>query len=180
MAERPVPSVPPAPADPADRMTTAAPSPSPSPSARPPASLLDHPLRWRTALPMLLLLIALPPVALLLREEFYIGLATRVLVFALAATSLNLVLGFGGMVSFGHAAFVGLGAYAVGILMQQGVTSAWIAWPAAMAASALFLLLEEVLSAHTLHWQFALGAVLLAVVLAAPRGLAGWRRGRSA
>ena len=165
MAERPVPSVPPAPADPADRMTTAAPSPSPSPSARPPASLLDHPLRWRTALPMLLLLIALPPVALLLREEFYIGLATRVLVFALAATSLNLVLGFGGMVSFGHAAFVGLGAYAVGILMQQGVTSAWIAWPAAMAASALFALLVGAISLRTRGVYFIMITLAFAQML---------------
>ena len=49
-----------------------------------------------------------------------------------------------------------------------------------VVGAVVFLLLEEVLSAHTLHWQFALGAVLLAVVLAAPRGLAGWRRGRSA
>ena len=42
--------------------------------------------------------------------------------------------------------------------------------------AAVFLLLEELLSAHTIHWQFALGAVLLAVVLAAPRGLAGLLR----
>ena len=104
-------------------------APTPAATAAP-AGLLDHPLHpWR-GLAVLLLLAALPPVAAALGEDFYVGLATRILIFALAATSLNLILGFGGMVSFGHAAFVGLGAYVVGILMQQGVVSAWIAWPA--------------------------------------------------
>jgi branched-chain amino acid transport system permease protein len=47
-----------------------------------------------------------------------------VLVYAIAATSLNLVLGYGGMVSFGHAAFVGLGAYVTGIMISEGIASA--------------------------------------------------------
>ena len=42
---------------------------------------------------------------------FYVSFASRVLIYAIAATSLNLVLGYGGMMSFGHAAFVGTGAY---------------------------------------------------------------------
>ncbi|HEX9396192.1 MAG TPA: branched-chain amino acid ABC transporter permease [Burkholderiales bacterium] len=70
-------------------------------------------------------------------QLFYVSFASRVMIYALAATSLNLVLGYGGMVSFGHAAFVGAGAYAASILMAEGVTSAWIAWPAAVAAAAL-------------------------------------------
>ncbi len=70
-------------------------------------------------------------------HSFYVSFASRVMIYAIAATSLNLVLGYGGMVSFGHAAFVGAGAYAAGILMVEGVTSAWIAWPAAVAAAAL-------------------------------------------
>ena len=53
------------------------------------------------------------------------GVANRVLVFALAATSLNLISGYGGMVSFGHAAFVGMGAYTAGIAMNAGWMSAW-------------------------------------------------------
>lgn len=72
-----------------------------------------------------------------LGQAFYISFASRVMIFALAATSLNLVLGYGGMVSFGHAAFVGTGAYVAGILMVEGVASAWIAWPAAVAAAGL-------------------------------------------
>ena len=55
--------------------------------------------------------------------SFYVGFATRIMIFALAATSLNLILGYGGMVSFGHAAFFGAGAYTVGILMPQGVAA---------------------------------------------------------
>lgn len=68
---------------------------------------------------------------------FYVSLATRMLIYAIAATSLNLALGYGGMVSFGHAAFFGAGAYTVGILAAEGVTSLWLAWPAAVAVAAL-------------------------------------------
>jgi branched-chain amino acid transport system permease protein len=71
---------------------------------------------------------------------FYVGFASRVLIWAIAASSLNLVLGYGGMISFGHAAFVGTGAYVSGILIAGGVTSAWIGWPAAMLASAVLAL----------------------------------------
>jgi branched-chain amino acid transport system permease protein len=52
--------------------------------------------------------------------EFYLGVATRILVFAVAATSLNLLLGYAGMVSLGHAAFMGLGSYVGGVLLSEG------------------------------------------------------------
>ena len=84
-----------------------------------------------------LALIALPWIARAAGGEFYIGLASRILVFALAATSLNLILGFGGLVSFGHAAFVGIGAYTVAILAQSGLDSVLLAWPAAVAVAGL-------------------------------------------
>ena len=101
-----------------------------APAAR---SLLDHAVHARFAFIVLVVLLALPPLAQALDGGFYIGLASRILIFALAATSLNLILGFGGMVSFGHAAFMGVGGYAVGILMQHGFASAWLAWPLAFA-----------------------------------------------
>ena len=75
-----------------------------------------------------------PLVAAPLGWEFYLGFASRIMIYAIAASSLNLILGYGGMVSFGHAAFLGAGAYAVGILMAEGVASAWIAWPVAIVA----------------------------------------------
>ena len=86
----------------------------------------------------LLLLSILFPLAMLWADQlFYVSLASRILIYAIAATSLNLVLGYGGMISFGHAAFVGTGAYVASILVTEGVTSAFIGWPAAIAASAL-------------------------------------------
>lgn len=87
--------------------------------------------------PLLIALAALPPALQAVGMEFYTVVATRILIFAIAASSLNLILGFGGLVSFGHAAYIGLGAYTVGVLMDAGVTSAWIAWPAAMGVSAI-------------------------------------------
>jgi branched-chain amino acid transport system permease protein len=69
---------------------------------------------------------------------FYVSFVTRVMIYAIAASSLNLILGYGGMVSFGHAAFLGAGAYAAGIFMQAGMGSAWVVWPSAMLIAAAF------------------------------------------
>ena len=110
---------------------------------------LDHDLKWPWSGLVLLALIALPFVANVFGEAFYIALATRILIFALAATSLNLILGFGGMVSFGHAAFLGVGAYTVVILSQMGVVDAWVAWPTAMVVAGLFALLIGAVSLRT-------------------------------
>ncbi|HEX7382031.1 MAG TPA: branched-chain amino acid ABC transporter permease [Nevskiaceae bacterium] len=118
-------------------------------AARAACGLLDHPVRIRIALPLLIVLVALPLVAQILGADYYTGVVSRILIFALAASSLNLIVGFGGMVSFGHAAFFGVGAYAVGILMQYGVTSAWISWPAAIVAGAAFALVIGAISLRT-------------------------------
>jgi branched-chain amino acid transport system permease protein len=64
-------------------------------------------------------LLALPALAATFNVPSVVGLATQVLIYAIAAMSLNLVLGYGGMVTFGHAAFFGLGGYALGILYQH-------------------------------------------------------------
>ncbi len=69
---------------------------------------------WVT-LGIVLALGILPPVFLWSGQAFYMDLATRLIILAIAAVSLNLILGFGGLVSFGHAAFIGIGAYCVGI-----------------------------------------------------------------
>ncbi|MCF8479856.1 MAG: branched-chain amino acid ABC transporter permease [Rhodospirillum sp.] len=71
-------------------------------------------------LAFLALLLALPPLLEAADQAFYISLLTRVLVSGLAAASLDLILGYGGMVSFGHAAFLGVGGYVFGILMSHG------------------------------------------------------------
>lgn len=67
-----------------------------------------------------LLLLVIPLGALAMGEPFYVTLATRIAILALAAVGLNIALGLGGLVSFGHAAFFGLGGYAAGILATHG------------------------------------------------------------
>lgn len=73
----------------------------------------------------------------LLGEVFYTRLFSRIMIYAIAACSLDLILGYGGMVSFGHAAFVGAGAYTVAILAQHGVSSGFLAWPGSMLVAGL-------------------------------------------
>jgi branched-chain amino acid transport system permease protein len=89
---------------------------------------------------LLAFLLVLPIYCSATGNYFLLTLFTRIVIMALAATSLNLILGYGGMVSFGHAAYLGIGGYAVGILAAEGITSGWVQWPAALAASGLVAL----------------------------------------
>jgi branched-chain amino acid transport system permease protein len=113
------------------------------------ASILEHPLHAKIALTGLVALGAFPLVMQALDQPFYVVLASRILIFALVASSLNLIVGFGGMVCFGHAAFFGAGAYVVAILMVHGVSSAWLAWPAAVAVAAGAALVIGAISLRT-------------------------------
>jgi branched-chain amino acid transport system permease protein len=89
----------------------------------------------------LLAILALVPVySALTGNTFLMSLFTRIVILAMAAVSLNLIMGFGGMVSFGHAAYLGIGGYAVGILAKEGINSGFIQWPVALIASGLFAL----------------------------------------
>ena len=89
----------------------------------------------------LLTILALVPVySALTGNTFLMSLCTRIVILAMAAVSLNLIMGFGGMVSFGHAAYLGIGGYAVGILAKEGINSGFIQWPVALIASGLFAL----------------------------------------
>ena len=98
---------------------------------------------------LLLIAITFPLVMQSLDQVYYVTMASRILIYALAATSLNLVLGFGGMISFGHAAFVGAGAYTASVMIVEGLPSAWIGWPFAMAVSALLALIIGAISLRT-------------------------------
>jgi branched-chain amino acid transport system permease protein len=84
-----------------------------------------------------LALLALPPFVLYIGQPFYLDLVRRIMILAIAATSLNLILGYGGLISFGHAAYLGVGAYAVGILSFYGFASGWLHLAVAVTASAL-------------------------------------------
>jgi branched-chain amino acid transport system permease protein len=92
------------------------------------------------ALPVVLFLLfaALPLLAAFKAEAYVLSLITRVMIFAIAALALDLLIGYGALVSFGHAAFIGLGAYTVGILGAHGINDALITLPLALAVSALF------------------------------------------
>ncbi len=90
-----------------------------------------------------------PPIALATGNGFLLVISTRILIMAIAAVSLNLILGYGGMVSFGHAAYLGIGGYAVGILAHDGIYSGFVQWPVAILASAAFALIVGVLCLRT-------------------------------
>jgi branched-chain amino acid transport system permease protein len=94
-------------------------------------------------------LIALPPAVIALGQPFYIDLVRRIMILAIAAASLNLILGYGGLVSFGHAAYLGVGAYAVGILGFYGFNSGWLHLAAALGASAVVALAIGAVSIRT-------------------------------
>jgi branched-chain amino acid transport system permease protein len=74
-------------------------------------------------------------------QSIWIDIGSRVLVYGLAAASLDLLVGYAGMVSFGHAMFLLCGGYAVGILAREGWVSGFMQWPVAMGASAALALL---------------------------------------
>ena len=110
------------------------------------------------------LLAAVPLVANMLGEPFIVTLATKVAIFAMAGVGLNIALGYGGLVSFGHAAFFGIGGYAAGILASHaqnyeplmtwpvaldGTQQMLIIWPVAIVASGLAALAIGALSLRT-------------------------------
>ena len=98
----------------------------------------------------LLAALALLPVYVWLGGNiFVLTLFTRIVILGLAAVSLNLILGYGGMMSFGHAAYLGIGGYAVGILAHEGIYSGFVQWPVALFASAAFALVIGALSLRT-------------------------------
>jgi branched-chain amino acid transport system permease protein len=90
-----------------------------------------------------------PAVATVAEAPFYIGLFARIIVFAIAAVSLDLILGYGGLVSFGHAAYLGIGAYAVGILSYHGITDGVVHFAAAFSAAAMAALVIGFVSLRT-------------------------------
>lgn len=111
---------------------------------------------WITLVVMALLAV-LPPVFYFTGNAFYLDLATRLTILAIAAVSLNLILGFGGLISFGHAAYLGLGAYAVGIpayhWLYDGIgdwaTNGFIQIGLAIGVTALFALITGAICLRT-------------------------------
>ena len=114
-------------------------------------------MTWIT-LTVMALLAVLPPVFFWTGNAFYLDLATRLTILAIAAVSLNLILGYGGLVSFGHAACLGLGAYAVGIPAHHwlyggmdalATTNGFVQIGLAVAITALFALVTGAVCLRT-------------------------------
>ena len=114
---------------------------------------------------LLLLLAAVPIYAAWTGNAFLVTLFTRIVILGMAATTLNLILGYGGMVSFGHAVYLGIGGYAVGILAYEGVTSGFVQWPLAILVSALFALIVGALSLRTRGVYFIMITLAFAQLL---------------
>lgn len=98
---------------------------------------------------VLLVLAAMPLYAEFAGNTFYLSVANRLVILAIAVVSLNLILGYGGMVSFGHAAFIGLGAYSVGIPAYYEIYNGWIHLLVAIGVSAVFALVTGAISLRT-------------------------------
>lgn len=125
-------------------------------------------------------LLVLPPVAYAIGDPFLIKVATRMLIFGLAAAALDLIVGYGALISLGHSAFLGLGAYVVGILAHHqfegtavlgltgdwtGSTSALVQWPLAILVTGLVALVIGALSLRTSGIYFIMITLAFAQML---------------
>ncbi|GAB4351633.1 MAG: branched-chain amino acid ABC transporter permease [Oricola sp.] len=113
---------------------------------------------------LVVILLLVPFTAMKMGEPFIVTLATKVAILATAATGLNIALGYGGLVSFGHAAFFGIGGYAAGILAShaqnyeplmtwpftiEGTQQMPVIWLVAIVAGGVAALVIGVLSLRT-------------------------------
>lgn len=98
---------------------------------------------------LLLVLAAAPFIFEWINQPFYLDLLSRALILGIAAVSLNLILGFGGMVSLGHAAYIGIGAYCVGIPSYYDYYNGWLHLALALSVSASFALVTGAISLRT-------------------------------
>ena len=104
-----------------------------------------------------LLLLLLLAVAIVLPPYFgiyYTRFATQIAIYGMAALSIDLLLGYTGLITFGQAALFGVGAYAAGMLTVYGLTNAFVVWPLAVLISMLFALAIGSLSLRTRGFQF--------------------------
>ncbi len=98
---------------------------------------------------LLAAMVAALAAAPLVADTYMLSLLARAMIFAIAALSLDFILGGAGLVSFGHAALMGIGAYGVGILMEEGTRNALVSFPVAMAVAGLFALVTGAVSLKT-------------------------------
>ena len=110
--------------------------------------------RVAIAAAMLIALGVVPILAAWLDQPYYLVLFSRIMIFALAAVGLNLILGYGAMVSFGHAMYLGIGAYTVGILSFHGITNGWLHLAVALAIGLISALIVGAICLRTSGMAF--------------------------
>jgi branched-chain amino acid transport system permease protein len=116
--------------------------------------------------PLVLVVLALLPVyAALSGDGYVLTFATRMLIWAIAAVSLNLIVGYGGMPSFGHAAFFGIGGYAVGVMSFYGIDNGYLQWSVAVVVSAIVALVIGALSLRSRGFYFIMITLAFAQLL---------------
>jgi branched-chain amino acid transport system permease protein len=96
---------------------------------------------------------------------FYSDLGRRMMILAIGAISLNLIMGYGGMISFGHAVYMGIGAYTIGICAEHELVDGFVQWPLALGASAVFALIFGVISLRTRGVYFIMITLALAQMM---------------
>ncbi|MCP4490491.1 MAG: branched-chain amino acid ABC transporter permease [Gammaproteobacteria bacterium] len=113
-------------------------------------------LSGRVYFAVILLLVVAPVIIAWLEQSFYLDLLTRILILTIAVTSLNLIVSYGGMISLGHAAYIGIGAYCVGIPSYYEVYNGFLHLGLAMACSASFALITGMICLRTRGLYFIL------------------------
>jgi len=114
---------------------------------------------------VLLGLAVFPAVAPHFGLDYYTGFVMRMLIVMLIATSLNYLMGYGGLVALGHAGFVGVGAYALVAMTEAGITNAWALWGGAMLAAAVAAVLIGAVSLRTKGVYFIMITLAFAQML---------------
>ncbi len=122
-------------------------------------------IQFNVAVVIFALLAVIPFFAEWTEVPFYADFARRMMILSIGALSLNLVMGYGGMISFGHAVYIGIGAYTVGICAEHELVSGFVQWPLALAVSGLIALIFGALSLRTRGVYFIMITLALAQMM---------------
>lgn len=126
---------------------------------------LPNSLPNRVLLALIALLALAPVLVSLTGQPFYLDISSRVMILAMAAVGLNLIVGYGGMVSFGHAAYLGIGAYSVGIPAYYGIYNGFVHLGLAVGTSIVFALITGAISLRTKGIYFIMITLAFAQML---------------
>ena len=110
--------------------------------------LLSRPSTWVPVF-LLICLASVPLLAQITGQMFYVSFFARIIIYAIAACALNVALGYGGLISFGHALFLGLGAYSVGLSSFFDVGNGWLHLLICICTCTLVALITGVVSLRT-------------------------------